>query len=138
MKKYNFYAGPAILPPTVLQQAQEAIKDFEGTGLSILEISHRSKEFVRVMDQARALVKELMRLGSDYEVLFLQNGALAQFHMVPMNLLNEDETAAYFDTGAWAYGALEEAKCLATYIPLVLLAMPTIVISLQLSPYLKR
>jgi phosphoserine aminotransferase len=110
MKKYNFYAGPAILPPTVLQQAQEAIKDFEGTGLSILEISHRSKEFVRVMDQARALVKELMRLGSDYEVLFLQNGALAQFHMVPMNLLNEDETAAYFDTGAWAYGALEEAK----------------------------
>lgn len=110
MKKYNFYAGPAILPDVVLQQAQEAIQDFAGTGLSILEISHRSKEFVSVMEQARALVKELMNLDNTYEVLFLQNGALAQFHMVPMNLLNEDETAAYFDTGAWAHGAMEEAR----------------------------
>lgn len=110
MKKYNFYAGPAILPQDVLEQAQEAVKNFAGTGLSILEISHRSKEFMQVMEEARALVKELMQLGDGYEVLFLQNGALGQFHMVPMNLLNENETAAYFDTGTWANGALTEAK----------------------------
>ncbi len=110
MKKYNFYAGPAILPANVIEQAQEAVKDFAGTGLSILEISHRSKEFVEVMEEAHALVKELMQLPDGYEVLFLQNGALGQFHMVPMNLLNENETAAYFDTGTWAHGALTEAK----------------------------
>lgn len=110
MKPYNFYAGPAILPEEVLQQAQEAINDFAGTGLSILEISHRSKEFVKVMDDARALVKELLQLNDDREVLFMHGGGLSQFHTVPMNLLNEDETASYFDTGTWAHGALEEAK----------------------------
>lgn len=110
MKPYNFYAGPAILPEEVLQQAKEAIRDFAGTGLSILEISHRSKEFVKVMDDARALVKELMQLNDDREVLFMHGGGLSQFHTVPMNLLNENETASYFDTGTWAHGALEEAK----------------------------
>jgi phosphoserine aminotransferase len=110
MKPYNFYAGPAILPEEVLQQAQDAIKNFAGTGLSILEISHRSKEFVKVMDDARALVKELMQLNDDREVLFMHGGGLSQFHTVPMNLLNEGETASYFDTGTWANGALEEAK----------------------------
>ena len=110
MKKTNFYAGPAILPQEVLQKAQEAIKDFAGTGLSILEISHRSKEFVKIMDDARALVRELMQLNDDREVLFLHGGGLSQFHMVPMNLLNENETASYFDTGTWASGAIEEAK----------------------------
>jgi phosphoserine aminotransferase len=110
MKPYNFYAGPAILPEEVLQQAQEAVKEFAGTGLSLLEISHRSKEFVKVMDDARALVKELLQLNDDREVLFMHGGGLSQFHTVPMNLLNEDETASYFDTGTWAKGALEEAK----------------------------
>ncbi len=110
MSKLNFYAGPAILPPSVLQQAQEAVKEFAGTGLSILEISHRSKEFVKVMDDARALVKELMQLNDDHEVLFLHGGGLSQFHMVPMNLLNDNEVATYFDTGTWAHGAIEEAK----------------------------
>ena len=110
MKKINFYSGPAILPQEVLEQAKEGITDFAGTGLSILEISHRSKEFVKVMEDARALVRELMRLKDDREVLFLQGGASSQFYMVPMNLLNENETAEYFDTGQWANGAMEEAK----------------------------
>ena len=110
MKKINFYSGPAILPQEVLEQAKEGITDFAGTGLSILEISHRSKEFVKVMEDARALVRELMRLKDDREVLFLQGGGSSQFYMVPMNLLNENETAEYFDTGQWASAAIEEAK----------------------------
>jgi phosphoserine aminotransferase len=110
MSKINFYAGPAILPPQVLEQAQAAVKDFAGMGLSILEISHRSKEFVKVMDDARALVKELMQLNDDHEVMFLHGGGLSQFHMVPMNLLNDNEVASYFDTGTWAHGAIEEAR----------------------------
>lgn len=110
MKKINFYSGPAILPEEVLEQAQEALKDFAGTGLSILEISHRSKEFEKVMQESRALAKELMRLNDNYEVLFLQGGASTQFYMVPMNLINEEETAAYMDTGQWAHEAMEEAK----------------------------
>jgi phosphoserine aminotransferase len=110
MKKWNFYSGPAILPNEVLEQAANAIEDFAGTGLSVLEVSHRSKEFVQVMEEARALVKELLQLNDSYEVLFLHGGALSQFHMVPMNLLNEGETASYFDTGTWAQGALKEAR----------------------------
>jgi phosphoserine aminotransferase len=110
MKKINFYSGPAILPEEVLEQAKAAIQDFAGTGLSILEISHRSKEFVRVMEEARELVKELMRLDPDKEVLFLQGGASSQFYMIPMNLLNENETASYLDTGNWAHNAIAEAK----------------------------
>lgn len=110
MGKINFYAGPAILPASVIEQAQAAVKNFEGTGLSILEVSHRGKEFVKVMDNARALAKELMGLNDNYEVIFLHGGGLSQFHMVPMNLLNENETASYFDTGTWAHGALTEAK----------------------------
>ena len=110
MKKINFYSGPAILPQEVIDQAKDALTDFAGSGLNILEISHRSKEFVKVMEEARLLVRELMQLKDDREVLFLQGGASSQFYMVPMNLLNENETAAYFDTGQWAHGAMEEAK----------------------------
>ncbi|MBS1613607.1 MAG: 3-phosphoserine/phosphohydroxythreonine transaminase [Bacteroidetes bacterium] len=110
MSKLNFFSGPAVLPDSVMQQAADAIHNFDNTGLSILEISHRSKQFVKVMDEARALVKELMGLDANYEVLFLHGGALSQFHMVPMNLLNANETASYFDTGTWAHGALTEAK----------------------------
>ncbi len=110
MKKHNFSAGPSILPQEVFQQASEAILDFNGMGLSLLEISHRSKEFVAVMDEARAIVKRLMKLGDDYEVLYLQGGASLQFLMVPFNLLSKDGKAAYTNTGTWASGAIKEAK----------------------------
>jgi len=110
MKKHNFSAGPSILPQQVFQQASEAILNFNDSGLSLLEISHRSKDFVAVMDEARAIVKRLMNLGDDYEVLYLQGGASLQFLMVPFNLLSVDGKAAYTNTGTWAAGAIKEAK----------------------------
>jgi phosphoserine aminotransferase len=110
MKKINFYSGPSILPQEVLDQTKAAIDDFAGMGLSILEISHRAKPFVEVMNGARALVRELMGIGDEYEVLYLQGGASSQFYMIPYNLLDTDETAGYIDTGTWAHGALTEAK----------------------------
>ena len=110
MKKINFYSGPSILPQEVLDQCKAAIDDFAGMGLSILEISHRAKPFVDVMDGARSLIKELMGLGDDYEVLYLQGGASTQFYMIPYNLLDTNDTAGYIDTGTWAHGALNEAK----------------------------
>ena len=115
MKKHNFSAGPSILPQEVFQKASEAILDFQGMGLSLLEISHRSKEFVAVMDEARAIVKRLMNLGDDYEVLYLQGGASLQFLMVAFNLMkSENGKAAYTDTGTWAAGAIKEAKSVGT------------------------
>lgn len=114
MKKHNFSAGPCILPQEVFQKASEAILDFNGIGLSLLEISHRSKDFVPVMDEARAIVKRLMKLGDDYEVLFLQGGASLQFVMVPFNLMKIDGKAAYLDTGVWAAGAIKEGQKLGT------------------------
>lgn len=110
MKKHNFSAGPCILPQDVLQKSAEAILDFNGMGLSLIEISHRSKDFVEVINEARATVKRLMNLGEDYEVLFLQGGASLQFLMVPFNLLSANGKAAYLDTGVWASGAIKEAK----------------------------
>ena len=110
MKKHNFSAGPSILPQEVFRKASEAILDFNDSGLSLLEISHRSKDFVAVMDEARAIVKRLMNLGDDYEVLYLQGGASLQFLMVPFNLLSVDGKAAYTNTGTWAAGAIKEAK----------------------------
>jgi phosphoserine aminotransferase len=110
MKKINFYSGPAILPQEVMDQCKAAIDDFAGMGLSILEVSHRSKAFMDVMDGARALVKEMMGLGDDYEVLYLQGGASTQFYMIPYNLLGTHDIAGYIDTGTWAHGALTEAK----------------------------
>ncbi|MFN8308930.1 MAG: 3-phosphoserine/phosphohydroxythreonine transaminase [Chitinophagales bacterium] len=110
MPKLNFYSGPAILPETVKQQAIAAIHNFAGTGLSILEISHRAKPFVEVMEEARALTRKLMGLNDEYSVLFLQGGASSQFYMIPYNLLRKNETAIYFDTGTWAHGALIEAQ----------------------------
>ncbi|MBV6878950.1 3-phosphoserine/phosphohydroxythreonine transaminase [Epilithonimonas ginsengisoli] len=110
MKKHNFSAGPSILPQEVFQKASEAILNFNDSGLSLLEISHRSKDFVAVMDEARAIVKRLMNLGDDYEVLYLQGGASLQFLMVPFNLLSVDGKAAYTNTGTWAAGAIKEAK----------------------------
>lgn len=111
MKKHNFSAGPCILPQEVFQKSAEAILDFNGSGLSILEISHRSKDFVAVMDEARSIVKRLMNLGDDYEVLYLAGGASLQFVMVPFNLMKaENGKAAYLDTGTWASNAVKEAK----------------------------
>ena len=110
MKKHNFSAGPCILPQEVLSKAAEAVVNFNGIDLSLIEISHRSKEFVDVMENARSLVKELLNLPEGYSVLFLQGGASLEFLMTPYNLLKEGGKAAYLDTGAWSSKALKEAK----------------------------
>ena len=110
MKTINFYAGPSILPREVIEQSAQALLDFNGTGLSILEISHRSTEFEEVIDGAVALVKELLNLPPSYEVLFLGGGASMQFCQVPYNLLPVDGKAAYINTGVWARNAIHEAN----------------------------
>lgn len=109
MKKHNFSAGPCILPQEVFQKSSEAILDFNDSGLSLLEISHRSKDFVEVMEEARSIVKRLMNLSNEYEVLFLAGGASLQFLMAPYNLLSIDGKAAYLNTGVWASKAIKEA-----------------------------
>jgi phosphoserine aminotransferase len=108
-KVHNFSAGPGILPQEVLAGASEACLNFDGMNLSLLEISHRSKNFERVMEEARATVKELLFLNDDYEVLFLGGGASLQFAMVPYNLLRSEGTAGYLKTGVWAAKACKEA-----------------------------
>jgi len=107
---HNFNAGPSILPKEVFQEASNAILDFNNTGLSILEIGHRTSLFDQVIEEAVHLSKELMKLDNDHEVLFLHGGASTQFFQVPMNLLSENEMAAYTDTGIWASKAIKEAK----------------------------
>jgi phosphoserine aminotransferase len=109
-KKHNFSAGPAILPAGVMEEAAQAARDFNGMGLSILEISHRSPAFMAVLEEAEALVRELLGLSDDYAVLWLSGGASTQFFMAPMNLLDAGETAAYADTGTWSAKAIKEAK----------------------------
>jgi phosphoserine aminotransferase len=109
-KVHNFSAGPGILPQEVLKQAADACVNFDNLNLSLLEISHRSKNYERVMDEARAIVKELFEVGDEYEVLYLGGGASLQFAMVPYNLLRENGTAAYVNTGVWASKAIKEAK----------------------------
>ncbi len=108
MKKHNFYAGPSILPDYTIENTADAVRDFAGTGLSVMEISHRSKEFVAVMEEAQALFKELLNIPDGYSVLFLGGGASTQFAMIPFNLLNKK--AAYLNTGAWSKKAIKEAK----------------------------
>jgi len=108
MKKHNFYAGPSVLPQFTLDETSKAIKDFAGTGLSILEISHRSKQFVAVVEEATALFKELLNIPEGYSVIFLGGGASLQFCMVPYNLMNKK--AAYLNSGEWASKAIKEAK----------------------------
>ena len=107
-KVHNFSAGPAILPASAIQAGVEALQNFAGTGLSILEVSHRSPEYVAVMEEARSLVKELLNLNDDYEVLYLQGGASTQFLMTAYNLL--EKKAAYVDTGTWSSKSIKEAK----------------------------
>lgn len=110
MKVHNFNAGPSVLPNEVLYKASKALIDFEGSGMSILEIGHRTPLFQAVMDEARNLVRELMQLEDDFEVLYLHGGATQQFLQVPMNLLESDGTASYIDTGVWSNKAIKEAK----------------------------
>lgn len=109
-KVHNYSAGPCILPQEVMQKAAAAVINFDNLNLSILEISHRSKNFVKVMDDARALVKELLNVPEGYTVLFLQGGASLGFLITAYNMLSEGGKAAYVDTGAWANKAIKEAK----------------------------
>ena len=108
MKKHNFYAGPSIMPQYTIDKTAEAIKDLDGTGLSIMEISHRSKEFDAIIKEAQQLFKELLNIPDGYHVLFLGGGASTQFLMVPYNMFSKK--AAYLNTGNWAKKAIKEAK----------------------------
>ena len=108
MKKHNFSAGPSILDASVFEKAAQAVIDFEGTGLSVLEVSHRSTEFLNVIEKTRSLTLELAGLDNSYEALYLQGGASTQFLAVPYNLL--EKKGAYIDTGTWANKALKEAQ----------------------------
>ncbi|MBT6383260.1 MAG: 3-phosphoserine/phosphohydroxythreonine transaminase [Flavobacteriales bacterium] len=107
---HNFSAGPSILPKSVFEEASRAVVDFNGSGLSILEMSHRSKDFVAVMDEARSLVKEILGLGDDYDVLFLQGGASTGFLISAYNMLRENNRGGYINTGSWANKAVKEGK----------------------------
>jgi phosphoserine aminotransferase len=107
---YNFSAGPAVLPRPVLERARDELLDWHGSGMSVMEMSHRGKEFVSIAEQAEADLRELMGISSDYHVLFLQGGATSQFAMVPMNLLRGRAQADYVNTGAWSKKAIGEAK----------------------------
>lgn len=108
MKKHNFNAGPSILPREVIEDTAKAILDFNGSGLSLMEISHRAKDFQPVVDEAEALFKELLNIPEGYSVLFLGGGASMEFCMVPFNFL--EKKAAYLNTGVWAKKAMKEAK----------------------------
>ncbi len=110
MKKHNFSAGPAILPHSVLQQAAEACTDLNESGLSILEISHRSPAFSAILHEAETLVYDLLGFDESHAVLFLSGGASSQFFMTAMNLLKPEDTAAYADTGSWSAKAIKEAR----------------------------
>jgi phosphoserine aminotransferase len=107
---YNFSAGPAVLPHPVLARARDELLDWHGSGMSVMEMSHRGKEFISIAEQAEADLRELMGIPSDYHVLFLQGGATSQFAMVPMNLLRGRAQADYVNTGAWSKKAIGEAK----------------------------
>lgn len=109
-KVHNFSAGPGILPAEVLKQASDACLNFNNLNLSLLEISHRSKDFEAVMDEAHQLIKELFNVGSEFEVMYLGGGASLQFGMIPYNLLRTNGKAAYLNTGVWATKAIKEAK----------------------------
>ena len=107
---YNFSAGPATLPYEVLVQAAKDIVNFNDKGMGLIEMSHRSKEFIEVADECESLLRELMRIPDNYKVLFLQGGASTQFAMVPMNLLQPGKSATYLNTGIWSKKAIKEAK----------------------------
>ena len=107
---YNFSAGPAVLPAAVLEQARDELLDWHGSGMSVMEMSHRSKEYLSIAEQAEADLRELLSIPANYRVLFLQGGATSQFSMVPMNLLRGRQQADYVNTGAWSKKAIAEAR----------------------------
>jgi len=107
---YNFSAGPAVVPQEVLEQAQAELLDWRGSGMSVMEMSHRGKEFMSIAQKAEADLREIMAIPGNYKVLFLQGGASSQFALIPMNLLNGKTTADYINTGAWSKKAIGEAK----------------------------
>lgn len=109
-RAFNFNAGPAALPESVLLQAQKELLNFNGTGMSVMELSHRSKEYDAVHNSAKNRLKNILQISDEYEVLFLQGGASLQFSMVPMNLLTEDTVGYYILTGSWSEKAFKEAK----------------------------
>ncbi|WOE31558.1 MULTISPECIES: 3-phosphoserine/phosphohydroxythreonine transaminase [unclassified Acinetobacter] len=110
MRAYNFCAGPAALPTAVLEKAQAELLDWQGKGLSIMEMSHRSKDYVAVAEKAEADLRQLMNIPSDYKVLFLQGGASLQFSAIPLNLLGKNNKADYIHTGIWSEKAMKEAQ----------------------------
>lgn len=110
MQKHNFSAGPAVLPAPVIKEAAKAVANYQGIGLSLLELSHRGPEFTAIIEEANVLMRELLNLPDNYHVLWLTGGASTQFFMVPYNLLNDGETVAYVNTGVWADKAIKEAK----------------------------
>jgi phosphoserine aminotransferase len=112
MTVYNFSAGPSMLPEAVLQEAARGLRDYNGSGMSVMELSHRSRQFVQIIERAEAALRRLMRIPAEYSVLFLQGGASSQFAMVPMNLAQSATAAAYIDTGNWSQRAIAEAKLL--------------------------
>ena len=108
-RKYNFSAGPAMLPQSVLEQARDEMLDWNGSGMSVMEMSHRGKEYTSIAEQAEADLREVMAIPDNYKVLFLQGGASSQFTAIPMNLLRGKDTADYVNTGAWSEKAIDEA-----------------------------
>ncbi len=110
MRAYNFCAGPAALPTAVLEKAQQEMLDWQGKGLSIMEMSHRSADYVAVAEKAEADLRKLMNIPENYKVLFLQGGASLQFSAIPLNLLGKNSKADYIDTGIWSEKASKEAQ----------------------------
>ena len=107
---YNFSAGPAMLPQAVLEQAQQEFMDWNDSGMNVMEMSHRGKEFMSIAQQAEANLRDVMAIPDNYKVLFLQGGASSQFAAIPMNLLRGKKSADYFNTGQWSKKAIAEAK----------------------------
>ncbi len=110
MRVFNFAAGPATLPVAVLEQARDELTDWHGSGMSVMEVSHRGKAFIGVAEQAEADLRELLAVPANYQVLFLQGGATAQFSAIPLNLAAADASVDYINTGAWSKKAIAEAK----------------------------
>jgi len=110
MKKHNFYAGPAILPQSVKKKAAAAALNYKNKGLSLMELSHRGADFVKILNTTEALVRELLNVSDDYAVLFMTGGASSQFFLSALNLFKDKEKVGYLDTGAWSTKAIKEAK----------------------------
>jgi phosphoserine aminotransferase len=110
MRVFNFSAGPAVLPESVLRRAADEMQDWHGSGMSVMEMSHRGKEFISIFEKTEADFRQLLNISSDYSVLFLQGGALAMNALIPMNLLGDKTTADYVNTGEWSKKSIQEAK----------------------------